>query len=115
MPSKEEIKREKREKIEQEIRSIVLKDKYIILADNIRRRKRIKLSAGDRVRLKECTLAARLKRDGEIMYRVSEGTVLQVTRHGYYVEGRTEKGSPTKDFINKAHIINGAVKIEYLV
>lgn len=106
----------KRELIEKEIKSIVLSDSRAILADNIlRRRKRLgNIALGDTVLVFEY-LQNKKKKDasyeGDFLYRISEGTVSQVTKNGFLIEGTTLRGHHTREFINKAHIINGTVQL----
>ncbi len=109
--TKEQKKAEKRLKIEQEMHSIVMADRRKILLDNIKRRTRPEFKEGDKIRLQEWIGMQKLKERDRAMYRVFEGTVLQVTRSGYYVEGVAVTGVLVKDFINRAHIINGAVSV----
>lgn len=102
---------EKRKKIESEMREIVIHDSREILLDNLRRRHRREFNVGDRIHIVEW-LNPRVKYpENECIYRVSQGIVRQVTTGGYFVEGENVKGRPVKDFINRAHIINGFVKL----
>ncbi len=104
---------EKRKQIEEEIRRIVLSDQRDILIDNMRRRRRREFQAGDRVRIIEWLRSGGNERGADCMYRVTEGVVVQVTGWGYFVEGISERGLPAKDFVNKSHLINGTVKMDY--
>jgi len=110
-PVKSQAKIEKRKKIEAEMREIVVHDSREILLDNLRRRRRREFSKGDKIRVVEYINPKSKNSDVEFIYRISEGTVLQVTAGGYFVEGQNSKGRPVKDFINRAHIINGFVKL----
>ena len=113
MKSNKELKREL---IEKEIRSIVLSDSRAILADNLlRRKKRIgNIAVGDKVLVFEF-LSNRKKKpknfEGEFLYRITEGTVIQVTPHGFFIQGVGHTGNKTREFVNKAHIINGTVQL----
>ena len=113
MKSNKELKREL---IEKEIKSIVLSDSRAILADNmLRRRKRLgNIKLGDTVLVFEF-LQSKKKKDaafeGEFLYRITEGTVSQVTKNGFLIEGTTGRGHTTREFVNKAHIINGTVQL----
>ncbi len=113
MKSNKELKREL---IEKEIRSIVLSDSRAILADNLlKRKKRIgNITIGDKVLVFEF-LANKKKKtaefEGEFLYRITEGTVLQVTSHGFLISGIGHTGNETREFVNKAHIINGTVQL----
>ncbi len=109
--TKEQKKAEKRLKIEQEIHSIVMADRRKILLDNIKKRARTEFREGDKIRLEEWIGMQKLKERDRAMYRIFEGTVKQVTKSGYYVEGIAVTGVSVKDFINRAHIINGAVSV----
>ena len=110
-PAMSQAKIEKRKKIEAEMREIVIHDSREILLDNMRRRRRREFSAGDRIRIVEYINPKSKNSDVEYIYRVSEGTVRQVTPGGYFIEGENSHGRPVKDFINRAHIINGFVKL----
>lgn len=105
-------KAEKRKQIEREMRQILLESNREILYDNMRRRKRREFSKGDRVTVVEW-LAGRYGKDAdaERLYRVTEGVVIAVLPAGYFVEGRTARGKTARDFINRAHLINGTVKM----
>lgn len=110
-----EAKLKKRQQIEKEIKGIVMKDIHAILIDNLKvRSKRLgKISCGDVISLVE-PLGKRYKIeefDDDFLYQIPKGTVIQVTRYGYFIEGKSRSGRDTKEFINKAHIINGTVKI----
>lgn len=113
MKSNKELKREL---IEKEIKSIVLSDSRAILADNLlKRRKRIgNIAVGDTVLVFEF-LANRKKKpatfEGEFLYRITEGTVIQVTKHGFLINGHGKGGNETREFVNRAHIINGTVQL----
>lgn len=105
----------KRQQIEDEIRGIVLSDGRAILADNLRRRnKRLgSISYGDTVLLFEYAGKKRKSpdTDGECLYRMIEGRVIQVTKSGFFIEGHEKKGRRIREFVNKAHIINGTVQL----
>ena len=110
-----EAKLKKRQQIEDEIRSIVIKDIRAVLIDNLRRRNRKlgNISCGDVILLVE-PIGKRIKSeefDDDFLYRVAKGRVIQVTRYGFFIEGKSHTGRSTKEFVNKAHIINGTVKI----
>ena len=108
---KSQAKIEKRKKIEVEMREIVIHDSREILLDNLRRRRRREFSKGDKIRVIEYINPKSKNSDVEFIYRISEGIVCQVTDGGYFVEGQNANGRPVKDFINRAHIINGFVKL----
>lgn len=109
---RKQAKLEKRKQIEREMRQIVLESNREILYDNIRRRRRREFVKGDKVTIVEW-IAGRYgkEEDGERLYRVTEGTVLAALPGGYFVEGRTSRGKIARDFINRAHLINGTVKM----
>ena len=103
---------EKRKQIEAEMRQIVVESNREILYDNMRRRHRREFSKGDAVTIVEWIAGGYGKeRDAERLYRVTEGKVLAALPGGYYVEGRTARGRVARDFINRAHIINGTVRM----
>ena len=113
MKSNKELKRQL---IEKEIKSIVLTDSKAILADNLlRRRKRLgNISLGDTVLVFEFLQNKKRKDEsfeGEFIYRITEGVVTQVTKHGFLIEGTTQTGKKTREFVNRAHIINGTVRL----
>ncbi len=105
-------KAEKRKQIEREMRQIVLESNREILYDNIRRRRRREFVKGDAVTVVEW-IAGRYgkEEDSERLYRVTEGTVIAVLPGGYFVEGKTSRGKIARDFVNRAHLINGTVKM----
>lgn len=105
-------KQEKRKQIEREMRQIVLESSREILYDNMRRRRRREFSKGDKVTIVEW-IAGSYRQDSrdERLYRVTDGVIIESLPGGYYVEGRTARGKIARDFINRAHIINGTVKI----
>ncbi len=107
-----QAKEEKRKQIEREMHQIVLQSNREILIDNMRRRHRREFSKGDRVTIVEW-IAGTYRRDNkeERLYRVTDGVVVQVLPAGYVVEGRTARGRIARDFVNRAHIINGTVKM----
>ncbi len=106
------IREEKRRQIETEMRQIVLESNREILMDNLRKRYRREFSRGDSITIVEWLAGGYGKaHDGERLYRVTEGRILAVLPGGYYVEGRTARGGMARDFINRAHIINGTVKL----
>ncbi len=106
------IREEKRRQIEAEMHRIVTESNREILLDNLRRRYRREFSKGDRVMVVEWIAGGYGKdRDGERLYRVTEGTVIAALPGGYYIEGRTARGRVARDFINRAHVINGTVKL----
>ena len=107
-----QAKIEKRKQIEREMRQIVLESNREILFDNMRRRHRREFSRGDEVTVVEW-IAGRYgkEKDAERLYRVTEGTVIAVLPGGYFIEGRTARGKAARDFINRAHLINGTVKM----
>ena len=101
----------KRLAIEKEIRSIVLSDSRAILADNMKRiRQRL---VGDTVLLFEYIGKKKLSNDdmAEALYRMTEGTVIQVTKSGFFIDGVNGRGHKIREFVNKAHIINGRVRL----
>ncbi len=103
---------EKRRLIEEEMRKIVLESNREILMDNMRRRHRREFFKGDRVTVVEWIAGGYGKdKDGERLYRVTEGTILASLPGGYFIEGRTTRGKVARDFINRAHLINGTVKM----
>lgn len=105
-------KAEKRKQIEREMRQIVLESNREILYDNLRRRRRREFHVGDEVTVVEWIGGGYGKdKDAERLYRVTEGTVIAAVPGGYFVEGSTQRGRVARDFINRAHIINGTVKI----
>ena len=105
----------KREKIEKEIRDIVLSDRRAILRDNLRRRKMKigNIKKGDYVFVYEFFRKRRKERfeEGEFLYRTAEGRVVQVTRSGFFLEGFTDRGTPVREYINTAHILSGKVRL----
>lgn len=108
-----EAKSKKRQQIEEEIKSIVIKDIRAILIDNLRRRnKRLgRISCGDAILLIE-PIGNRIKsEDDDYLYRCAKGSVIQITRYGYFIEGKSRTGRTTREFVNKAHVINGTVRI----
>jgi|GEM_PF-1427262 len=105
-------KAEKRKQIELEMRQIVLQSNREILFDNIRRRRRREFAKGDAVTVVEWIAGGYGKdKEAERLYRVTEGTVIAVLPGGYFVEGRTARGKIARDFINRAHLINGTVRM----
>ena len=105
-------KAEKRKQIEKEMRQIVLESNREILYDNIRRRRRREFACGDSVTVVEWIAGGYGKEaEAERLYRVTEGTVIAVLPGGYFVEGKTSRGKLARDFINRAHLINGTVKM----
>ncbi len=105
-------KAEKRKQIEREMRQIVLESNREILYDNLRRRRRREFHVGDQVTICEWIAGGYGKdKDAERLYRVTEGTVIAALPGGYFIEGRTPRGKIARDFINRAHIINGTVKM----
>lgn len=105
-------KAEKRRQIEMEMQQIVLQSNREILMDNMRRRRRREFSKGDAVTIVEWIAGGYGKdKDAERLYRVLEGTVIAVLPGGYFVEGRTARGKIARDFVNRAHLINGTVKM----
>lgn len=105
-------RQEKRKQIEREMRRIVLESSREILYDNMRRRQRREFAKGDKVTIVEW-IAGSYRQDSrdERLYRVTDGVIIEALPGGYYVEGRTARGRIARDFINRAHIINGTVKI----
>ncbi len=105
-------KLEKRKQIEREMRQIVLESRREILYDNMRRRQRREFVKGDKVTIVEW-IAGSYRQDSrdERLYRVTDGVVVEVLPGGYFVEGRTARGRIARDFVNRAHIINGTVKM----
>lgn len=105
----------KRQAIEKEIRDIVLSDKKAILIDNLRRRhaKLGDLKKGDRVLLYEFFKTRRkdFADEREFLYRIVEGRIIQVTHSGFFIEGHTSRGALIREYVNKAHIINGTVRL----
>jgi len=113
MKSNKELKRQL---IEKEIKSIVLSDSKAILADNMRRRKKRigNINLGDTVLVFEFLQNKRKKDEsyeGEYLYRITEGVVTQVTKHGFLIDGIGQTGKKTREFVNRAHIINGTVQL----
>ena len=112
MSDKHELKRLA---IEKEIRSIILSDSRAILADNIIRIKKKlgNIGVGDTVLLFEYIGKKKLASDdmAEALYRMTEGTVIQVTKSGFFIDGINGRGHKIREFVNKAHIINGRVKL----
>ena len=113
MKSNKELKRQL---IEKEIKSIVLSDNKAILADNLRKRKKRigNISLGDTVLVFEFLQNKRKKDEsyeGEYLYRITEGVVTQVTKHGFLIDGTGQTGKKTREFVNRAHIINGTVQL----
>ena len=112
MSDKHELKRLA---IEKEIRSIVLSDSRAILADNMKRiRQRLgNLRVGDTVLLFEYIGKKRLAPDdmAEALYRMTEGTVIQVTKSGFFIDGVNGRGHKIREFVNNALIINGRVRL----
>ena len=113
MKSNKELKRQL---IEKEIHSIVLSDSRAILADNLmRRKKRLgNISVGDTVLVFEFLHNKRKKDasfEGEFLYRLTEGTVKQVTNSGFLIDGVGHTGKKIIEFVNKAHIINGTIQL----
>ncbi|MDD6308320.1 MAG: hypothetical protein PUB07_03055 [Clostridia bacterium] len=109
MKTKAERRLAKRRQIEQEIRQIVLRDSREILMDNMRRRRRHEFKMGDGVTLIEWLQGG--IRESDRLYRVREGVVVDVLPAGYIVEGRTARGKIARDFVNRAHLINGFVRM----
>ncbi len=109
---RKQAKAEKRKQIEREMQQIVLQSNREILMDNIRRRYRREFYKGDRVTIVEW-IAGSYRKDNkeERLYRVTDGVVVQVLPAGYVVEGRTARGRIARDFVNRAHLINGTVKM----
>ena len=102
----------KRLAIEEELGRIIEKDKYEALAENIKNRSYEEFVDGDHVALLELRYKnARDTHLGERMYRVRTGTVVQVTKSGYLIEGVSLRGKPSRDFVNRAHLINGTVSM----
>lgn len=105
----------KRQAIEKEIRDIVLSDKKAILIDNLQRRhaKLGELKKGDRVLLYEFFKNRRKEYtdEGEFLYRIVEGRIIQVTHSGFFIEGHTSRGALIREYVNKAHVINGTVRL----
>lgn len=105
----------KRQAIEQEIKDIVLSDRKAILKDNLlRRRARLgHLQKGDFILLYEFFKNRKKEHtdDDDFLYRIVEGKIIQVTRSGFFVEGRTSRGTSVCEYVNKAHIINGTVRL----
>lgn len=112
MSDKHELKRLA---IEKEIRSIILSDNRAILADNIMRIKKKlgNIGVGDTVLLFEYIGRKKLSPDdmAEALYRMTEGTVIQVTKSGFFIDGVNGRGHKIREFVNKAHIINGRVRL----
>ena len=105
-------KLEKRKQIEREMKQIILESSREILYDNMRRRARREFSKGDRVTIVEWIAGSyRQGNRDERLYRVTDGVVVQVLPGGYFIEGRTARGRIARDFVNRAHIINGTVKM----
>jgi len=105
-------KAEKRKQIEREMRQIVLESNREILYDNLRRRRRREFHVGEEVTIVEWIAGGYGKeKDAERLYRVTEGKIIAAVPGGYFVEGRTQRGKVARDFINRAHIINGTVKM----
>ncbi len=102
----------KRRQIEHELRQIILNDNREILLDNIRRRRRHEFKKGDAITLVEW-ISGRYSasRESDRLYRVTDGVVVEVLPSGYIVEGRTARGRHARDFVNRAHLINGFVKM----
>lgn len=106
-------KLEKRTQIERELHQIILSDSREILLDNLRRRRRHEFNVGDIVTVVEW-ISGGYGKDNDLdrrIYRVTEGRVIQVTPGGYFIEGLSTRGKPARDFINRAHIINGLVRL----
>lgn len=102
----------KRRQIEHELRQIILQDNREILLDNMRRRRRHEFKKGDAVTLVEWISGSyNAAKDADRLYRVTDGIVVDVLPAGYIVEGRTARGRNARDFVNRAHIINGFVKM----
>lgn len=102
----------KRKQIEYELRQIILHDNREILLDNLRRRRRHEFKRGDAVSIVEWISGSYGKmHDVDRLYRVTEGVVVDVLPAGYIVEGRTARGRHARDFVNRAHLINGLVKM----
>ena len=105
----------KRQKIEKEIRDIVLSDNKAILRENLRRRRNKigNVKKGDYVLLYEFFRHRRKERfeDGEFLYRIVEGRVMQVTKAGFFIDGVTDRGLHIREYINTAHILSGKVRL----
>ncbi len=105
-------KLEKRKLIEREMRQIVVESNREILYDNLRRRRRREFLPGDKVTVVEWIAGGYGRdKDAERLYRVTEGVVIAALPGGYLIEGRTARGRIARDFINRAHLINGTVKM----
>ena len=115
MMSMNNSKTAKRQAIEKEIRDIVLSDKKMILKDNLRRRhaRLGNLKKGDCVTLYEFfrNRKKEFSDEGELLYRLVEGRIIQVTKSGFYIEGVSHRGALIREYVNKSHIINGTVKL----
>ena len=102
----------KRSAIEAELAQIIKNDRDQILLDNLKSRYRGKFAVGDRVVLRENRYnSADPSVPSEKMYHVQSGTVIQVTKSGYLVDGVSVHGVRARDFVNRAHLINGTVVI----
>ena len=105
----------KRDKIEKEIREIVLADSRAILRDNLRRRRKKigNIKKGDSVVLYEFFRNRRKERfeEGEFLYRIVEGRIIQVTGSGFFVDGVTDRGLSVREYVNIAHILSGKVRL----
>lgn len=102
----------KRKQIEYELRQILLRDHREILLDNLRRRRHHEFKRGDAVSIVEWISGGYGKpQEADRLYRVTEGIVVDVLPAGYIVEGRTARGRHARDFVNRAHLINGLVKM----
>lgn len=108
-------KAKKRSMIEAELSKIIQTDNVKILIDNIKRRQVAEFIKGDTVSVMEGGIGGGCAPGGDCMYRVKVGTVVQVTPSGYLVEGASHRGIPSRDFVNRSHLISGIVKMSRFV
>jgi hypothetical protein len=109
-------KAKKRIMIEADLAEIIKTDRIKILIDNMRRRQIKEFFKGDTVKVMEkYGKGENCIRDADCMYRVSVGTVVQVTPGGYLVEGQSHHGIPSRDFVNRSHLISGTVTMDHYI
>lgn len=100
----------KRLAIEEELGRIIEYDRHRALLENIKNRNYEEFFKGDKVTVLELRYKnASDAHLGDRMYRVRTGVVTQVTKSGYLIEGISLRGKPSRDFVNRAHLINGTV------
>ena len=90
-------------------------DNRAILLDNLlRRKKRLgNLKLGDTVLLFEYIGKKKYAspEENDMLYRITEGKVIQVTKSGFFLDGLNGRGHKIMEFVNKAHIISGRVQL----